>query len=455
MASAPAARSSALALICAGGIAATAGAQAGCFSDRGVAIEVDVGDSGATKVELFLGMTACDKTGNAAGIACTTIAPPPDGSVPLAGEIWFRDTGEPYIVEVRGGKATFQIRAESQTDVPIAAAVGYAADAAAPGGLRPVGIAAFHDLSIPAHAARVITTEMVAAKPVQLAPADTRNLSESRVMVWRKPATAPAASCLVAEQWDQGAVQRVIIVPEDDADCDGVPAPECNPAAYLGTNRVGGVRDRPECFTSSGGPACALGAFGCKDNVAGNDQSCFPLPARTCVPDALCSCSADDAPCWRGLLSPEVNPVARIECRVPTKLATVGKLDLCPGKSEAAIDLSAFFAPTKCPQPELAALPGLSFDKAQSFGGVKMELSSLSGKPCQFTVSWATGVRSTAEPPEDFGVLRFARDDPGEASLLLPIAFRFLADTCLTSEFVCSYAPPVTASIDGMWSCVQ
>src|SRR5262245_60920317 len=101
MGSAPAAWcSSALALICAGGIAVAAAAQAGCFSDRGVAIEVDVGDTGATKVELFLGMTACDRTGNGAGIACTTIAPPPDGSVALAGAIWFRDPGEPYIVEV-------------------------------------------------------------------------------------------------------------------------------------------------------------------------------------------------------------------------------------------------------------------------------------------------------------------------------------------------------------------
>src|SRR5437868_9344279 len=70
------------------------GALGGCFSDRGVAIEVDVGATGATSVELFLGKAACDSSDKAAGIACTTIAPP-DGTTPLDGSIWFRDAAAP------------------------------------------------------------------------------------------------------------------------------------------------------------------------------------------------------------------------------------------------------------------------------------------------------------------------------------------------------------------------
>ena len=78
-------------------LALLAAALGGCFSDRGVAIEVAVGATGATTVELFLGAAACDADANAGGIACTTVAPPPDGSVALAGDIWFRDAAAPYV----------------------------------------------------------------------------------------------------------------------------------------------------------------------------------------------------------------------------------------------------------------------------------------------------------------------------------------------------------------------
>ena len=74
----------------AGCAVAAAIAHAGCFSDQGVAIEVDVGATGASTVELFLGKTACGDH-NLAGIDCKTIAPPAMTSTALRGQIWFRD----------------------------------------------------------------------------------------------------------------------------------------------------------------------------------------------------------------------------------------------------------------------------------------------------------------------------------------------------------------------------
>src|SRR5690348_14769174 len=55
-------------------------AAAGCFHDKGLGIEVDVGDTHASKVELYLGKVACNPQDNKAGIDCTSIAPP-DGTV--------------------------------------------------------------------------------------------------------------------------------------------------------------------------------------------------------------------------------------------------------------------------------------------------------------------------------------------------------------------------------------
>src|ERR1051325_50329 len=122
-------------------------AATGCFSDRGVAIEVDVGATGATSVELFLGKAACAGDDKQAGIACTTIAPP-DGTTPLDGSIWFRDAAAPYAAAVSGGKAVFQLRADAATTLPIVIAVGFAADATA-AAKHPVATATLTDLAIP------------------------------------------------------------------------------------------------------------------------------------------------------------------------------------------------------------------------------------------------------------------------------------------------------------------
>src|SRR3954470_18050131 len=107
---------------------AIAAVGTGCFSDRGLAIEVDVAGTGATSVELFLGKTACDASDNPAEIDCKAIAPPPAGSLPLRGSIWFRDDLAVDAVRVTGGKAAFQLRSDTATTLPVVIAVGLSQD---------------------------------------------------------------------------------------------------------------------------------------------------------------------------------------------------------------------------------------------------------------------------------------------------------------------------------------
>src|SRR5687768_8191931 len=95
---------------------------AGCFSDRGVAIEVDVGDTGATSVELYVGNTACTDHDNPV-IACDGGIAPENVSEHLAGKVWFRNDLVPYFAPVRGGKASFRLQADKLTTLPIAIAV--------------------------------------------------------------------------------------------------------------------------------------------------------------------------------------------------------------------------------------------------------------------------------------------------------------------------------------------
>jgi hypothetical protein len=321
-------------------------AVTGCFSDRGVALEVNVGDTGATLVELYLGTEPCDPRTNTAGITCGSIAPPPAGTLALAGDVWFRDGLEPEVAQVQGHKATFQLRADTATTLPIVVAVGLASGQ----GTIAVGAATLHDLAIPVHSARVIATTL-APTALAVSGAVARG-AEDRVVVWRK--ASPPSSCVMVEHGGDP-VTRDFVVPAEDPDCDDAAAPECNPAAYLGNHLAGGVRDRPECFSSSGGPACMLGGFGCQDNVAGNDNNCVALASRICVPDAFCGCATFDEACTRSKLGPPGNPVARIDCQVPTMVA-LSSIGLCPNRNQTTIDLGAFFPGGECPDPEIGAL---------------------------------------------------------------------------------------------------
>lgn len=412
-------------------------ATVGCFSDRGVAIEVDVGSTGASSVELFLGSAACDRNDKTAGIACTTIAPP-DGTTPLDGNIWFRDAAAPYTAPVSGGKAVFQLRAGDPATLPIVIAVGFAADASA-AGQHPVATSTLHDLAIPVNGARVVTTALVAASPVVLQPGDTRNLTEDRVLVWRKQ--SPASSCLVVEHWSHGQHQRDFIVPEDDPDCDDVAMPECNPAAWHGSSAVGGAAFHPDCFRHD--QACVLGELGCSDDVPGKTTTCVAARDQVCVPDMFCSgtCSRFDEPCLRTLT--ESDAIPRIECNVP---ALAGVIALCSADHAAPIDLDAQFTGGMCDeQPLISSLTLSGFDTSADFGGAKMGLTSPQ-KPCHFELEWKSGPRTAAEDT-DTGLIEIATQ---QGALLIPLVLHFMPGVCGTVPFSCSVQGPAA---DTLWSC--
>src|SRR5262249_46539215 len=101
-------------------------ALAGCFSDKGLAIEVAPGDSGATSVERYSGKDKCDRNNEPASpkISCQSIAPP-DGTIALPGSIWFRDDLLPYSADVKAGKATLHLKSDVSQSIGLMIAVGF------------------------------------------------------------------------------------------------------------------------------------------------------------------------------------------------------------------------------------------------------------------------------------------------------------------------------------------
>jgi hypothetical protein len=420
---------------------------AGCFDDRGLAIEVEIGGMPATSVELYLGKTKCDASSNDASIDCTGIAPSPAGSVSLPGTIWFRDSPAPYTAEVSGGKATFRLTtgsaAGSDDMVPMIIAVGLDASG------QTVGAATMEEQTVPLHGARVVTATLhktmdVARTAPVIAPMD----DEERVLRWKKP-NAPT-SCVVFEHWSGGVAQRDFVVPTDDPDCDSFTEPECAPAAYDGS-RPAGTSD-PDCFVpATDPPACVLGSGGCSDLSSTADMTaCVPQTGRVvCAPSAFCACTLFDKDCAPDSIM-NAGDIPRIVCTVPAKLAVGTNLDLCGGKETTTVNLNGMIKSGQCTDPGIESFDSTDFQDTADFGGAMMQISSDNG-PCALKIEWASGTRTKPlQNGMDRGLVKITI---GHREALVPIVFQFnAAVTCGTTELACT----VTGSNDdSLWTCAS
>ncbi len=420
-------------------LAVAAAGTAGCFSDRGLAIQIDVADTGATSVELFLGRTACDASDNPAGIDCKAIAPPPASSAPLRGSIWFRDDLAVDAVQVTGSRVTFQLRSDTAATLPIVIAVGLTQ------GDHPVGVATLHDVAIPTGSARVLATALVPAGPVQ-AVAPARTAVEDRVQVWRK--AAPPSSCVVAEHWEDGAATRSFVVPGQDPDCDDLVADDCDPAVYLGMTAPG-TASRPDCFAKQP-EACVLGSRACTDGSATRTGECGPQHnAAICVPDPFCTCMGDlGDPCWQDQVRTMPLAMPVIDCSVAT--TQIAPFTFCPGTDQdtAMIEIEGHFTQDEtCGTPTIASSSLLDFGSSAPFGGAEMELSS-PRKPCSFAITWKSGARTSSDAA-DVGAVKI---QTATGALVLPLVLHFhpTLNNCLGPQFTCTVMDVAT---DGVWSC--
>jgi hypothetical protein len=405
----------------------------GCFSDRGVAVEIDVGETGATEVELYLGTASCDSKDNVP-FACSGIGPK-SSTAPLKGAVWFRDALLPETAEVKGHTATFQLRADTPSTVPIVIAVGRLANG------MGVGTATLTNLDVPAHGARIIAATLVPAR--QAIPGEIDTTTEDRVLVWNK--LTPPSSCVMVEHWASGKADRTFVVPLEDPDCDDVPAPECDPLVYHGAHIAGS--GTPDCFagTTAGTQGCVLGSHGCSDLDPQNKMACAPQRDRVCVPDLFCdaaSCGQYNTSCLKNLVITDSIP--HVDCDIPTLPAPT--LDLCL-EHATTIDLATYYQGACDQQPKISALSLEGFDTHADFGGATMELQS--PRPlCQFNLQWKSGTRVSLSPT-DYGLIELPSS---KGAMLIPIVFHFYPGMCATKPFHCAVKGSLS---DSLWKCAQ
>jgi hypothetical protein len=444
-------------LVAAGTVMIALGAI-GCFSDRGVVIEVDIGDTEATSVELFIGKGACADD-QPAGVSCATIVPQ-GATSPLAPQgddkVWFRDHAAPYVADVNRNThtATFHLKTDEATTLPVVIAVAFAPSRES---MCPIGTATLRGLPIQSNSALIVTTRLACANPVLPRPTDPQNTTGDRVMVWAKE-TSPS-SCVVVEHWkSEQPVRRDFVVPADDPDCDGLlNAKECNANVYDGSSEAGQASN-PDCFGFDSSNTCLLGSHKCTDVGGSMDSTCVPQSPEhdqdpVCVPWEFCnSCmnTSLDPRCPQGLIADPSSPIPRFECRIP--ISSEGAL--CSGDNSTPISLDLFYSlDAKCDrQPLLGAFQftDLSTNSAShTFGGVVMELGSPNGN-CNFPITLTRSMRTSSSPSIDHGVIQL---QTGSRITLLPIIFHF--ESCSTlAQFRCLPAGNMLPT-DPLWTCAH
>lgn len=414
---------------------AIAGALAGCYSDRGLALEVDVRVEGRTdvptSVELFIGNHRCADD-NAGGIKCDDGIAPPDitKQLPASGGVWFRDDTVPFVAEVHGHTAVFRLQAgDADADVPIdlAIVVGKL-------GNEMVGTSTLTALTVPEDDALVVHTRLNPSNPIPREDGSTAGIEE-RVAVWGDPQT-----CVAIEHWSSGNVVRHFIVPEDDPDCDGLAlANECNPAAFLGSLPPGSAA-RPNCVTDSAEPDVALGSRGCSDTGAPTQAACQAITPRVCMADSFAGCSFASS-CAAAVTT----DTPRLHCTLP---ARDGIFNFCPRHDASAVDLAPLLG-ARCNNGDahIGSIQLTGFGTDHVFGGSKIEVALKND--CKLEVGWTDGSH-TGGAGTDLGLIQIPN---GTGGLLLPVELQFMPGQCSLVDVIrCELDPHPD---DGLWDCAM
>jgi hypothetical protein len=422
----------------------------GCFSDHGVAIEVNLGDTqNVSRVELFIANETCAED-RPAGVNCMGIAPQ-GAMTQLPGQVFFRDKASEFMVDVKGAKATFQLKADQTTKLPIVIAVGFDKN------MNPVGTATLRGLEIPSNSTRIVSTTLVRASSAQSPDPNAAD----RVMVWTNETSSD--SCVMVEHLQHPEQPPDFVVPREDPDCDSLlNNKECNANAYDGSNDAGQASN-PDCFGFGSSNTCLLGSHACTDLLGPTGDKCVPQSPQhdldqVCVPGEFCTaaCVGLDPSCPQALIDEVLSPVPRIECHVPTSLEG----NLCQEDNSTPIDVDVFYPEdAKCgQQPLLGALQftDLSTNSTNhSFGDVVMEIGSPNGA-CNFPLTSRRSTRTLSSPLIDHGVIQL---QTGNRITLLPIVVRFEPGTCGTlAQFRCGLAGNTIVNDpmnDPLWICAH
>lgn len=414
---------------------------AGCWNDEpGLHLQVSTGGTGAVRVELYLATRAC-------GTCANTMKPAGVGQV-LDGDVWFLDGDKvartpSTVVAVSGNKVVFDLLPPGSTavDVKYIVALGYSASD------EVVGVARLSDVTIPAGTAKFWKVELDAA--TQQASSDDPTVQGDRVWVWRRPADSVGelASCVGLEVADKSTISRLWLVPEDDTDCDGVAAGECDAYNFMAMGHatvsdascVKPNTDDPKIGMQTclvGGPACIDGS---------GETPCGPVLPYYCAPTGACDmvCRGDLPACIAD------GGISYVKITMPTG-QTGEKCQMDPAQSAVVVDLGALLPSAttfqaRCKSIRFANTEIGSLEVTSDFrppGAVFTASSVAQGATCKFTLSWAQGA-----PDNDNNYGFFDLELDNGTHELVPLYVQMVGGNCTiadTADFLLRPSSPET-----------
>jgi hypothetical protein len=401
----------------------------------GVLVDVEITSGSA---ELFLPVEAC-------GMDCASGIRPPNGSGYLVGadgtgDVTYLDSTQRLIAASDGHHATIELRGDG-SQLSVIYVVGYATDG------TPTGFAEIDNPVIPTDHAERWRVEL---KPRTFNAPPAAGGDDS-VWVWQQPTNPPYmgspdhASCLGIQHADLSAQ---LYVPQDDADCDGVPTTsmlECDPYYYEFMSLQSPDAPCPLQVPLGSVSVCEIGhALPCVDGKGGG--GCAPLTRQFCVPDEVCTVCGTTytSGCVAALFMDPA--ITRLHCSFPTAVGG----GPCPTNGNVTVSLANLGA-----TPNTAMCSGAGFIAGQTINtpaptftvnGATFSVQSFSLSMCAFDISW-TGVAQAT----DVGVSMFEIDFAVHR-LALPIVLDFSGD-CTTTTPECRLEPPM--GTDHIWSCAQ
>ncbi|HET9620003.1 MAG TPA: hypothetical protein VFP84_01460 [Kofleriaceae bacterium] len=381
---------------------ALAACATGCFDDKGLGIEVDVGDTtGLASVELFVALQQTCANGD---IQAPTMKA-------FDGALCMRDTPQRLTAPIKDGTATFRLEAAVQ-DLPLqlVVAVGLKTD-----GTPSDASSILFGLTVPRTGSQLVRT--------------TLSTGGDRAFEWISPTNA---SCVMATYTDpNNTIMRSFILPKDDLDCDGLlPPRDCAPTLF---DPKTAVPAEPNCLPADPGSACMIGSTRqCTDGKGPSETGiCKPIqdPFPTCLPHTYCEiCHGPlDVGCFVSKLDPP-----RIQCTIPT---TDGHT-MCDDNERGTGDVGGFSI-TDCEDLELGDLQtGSGFVAKDTFAGASLNLSAGDGgNKCLFRIDWQSGDFTGSGP-----VHGFVRVRTQTSALLVPIQFEFQPLGSGNCEITCELA---------------
>lgn len=236
-----------------------------------------------SQVAVYIGDDQCAKSG---GGTCD-IAPPQFAKVDAGdpGGTWYRDPGTTFIAGASGGTARVRIEPSGRGKKVQVIVLGL------DGGGNPIAGKFARDLDVPATDSVSVSMTLDPATMFDGHSHQTGTFFD----VWPDP--SGDTECVFLQQWNDGQAMSTFIVPESDADCDGVPTLdgsgnanplECDPYAYMAMGDVGPASCTENMDTVGNSKPCLLGGPMCKDGSGVMSGSCTRENTTTCVPSAIC-----------------------------------------------------------------------------------------------------------------------------------------------------------------------